>query len=520
MLLEWWHFTRGNAPELLDQVVQHLYLTALSVVLACAISLPVALALARQPRAARLFLASTSVVQTIPSLAILGFLIPFVDIGVVPAVIVLVLYALLPIARNAVTGLQEVPSAVKEAAKGMGMSPWQQLFQVELPLALPTLFAGIRTATVITVGIATLCAFIGAGGLGKFIFRGISLNNSVMILGGAIPAAILALLLDTFLAIVQRNLGVWLRVLGGLAGAGALIWFSVSLFGASSPARVRLAMPPEFHERADGFRGLQQAYQLEVEDREMQHALLYPALKNQSIDAIIGFSTDGEINTFDLSVLEDDKRYFPPYEVCPVIREEAFLQYPTVVKALNRLHNQLNDSLMAALNAEVDSRQRAADAVAREFAAKLGYDTALVRSGSPDLVVGSKIFAEQYILAELFKVVIESETGLTVETLTGLGGTKICFEALRKGSIDVYPEYTGTGGLAILQPDSLLRQRLIASPDSMYHYVAQEFQRQYGLRWLKPLGANNTYAFIVRPEVARALPKPRISDWVHWSQSR
>jgi len=145
-----------------------------------------------------------STIQTVPSLALLGLLLPLVGIGAVPAIIALFLYALLPIVRNTFTGLTEVPDPVVEAAKGIGMTTRQCLMQVQLPLALPTIYAGIRTAAVINVGIATLCALIGAGGLGEFIFRGISLNNSEMVIAGALPAALLALLFDKLLALIQK----------------------------------------------------------------------------------------------------------------------------------------------------------------------------------------------------------------------------------------------------------------------------------------------------------------------------
>ena len=142
--------------------------------------------------------------QTIPSVALLGFLLPLLGIGVVPAIVALFLYALLPIVRNTSTGIEEVDEFVREAARGMGMSDIQILTKVELPLAVPVIFAGIRTATVINVGVATLCALIASGGLGEFIFRGIALNNVNMILAGAIPAAMLAMFFDFVLGILQK----------------------------------------------------------------------------------------------------------------------------------------------------------------------------------------------------------------------------------------------------------------------------------------------------------------------------
>jgi osmoprotectant transport system permease protein len=145
-------------------------------------------------------------VQTIPSLALFGFLIPVPWIGGVgasTAIVALALYALLPILRNTCTGIEEVDAAVIESARGMGMTPGQVLWQVELPLAAPVLLAGIRVATVLCIGVTTIAAAIGAGGLGVFIFRGVSMVNNQVILAGAIPAALLAVLADTALGVLQ-----------------------------------------------------------------------------------------------------------------------------------------------------------------------------------------------------------------------------------------------------------------------------------------------------------------------------
>jgi osmoprotectant transport system permease protein len=148
--------------------------------------------------------------QTIPSVALLGFLIPLFGIGTKPAIVALFLYSLLPIVRNTYTGIEQVDPAAIEAARGMGMRDRQILFRVTIPQALPVVMAGLRTATVSCVGIATLAALIGAGGLGTFIFRGISMLNTPMVLAGAIPAAVLALTLDGLLALVAR----WITPVG------------------------------------------------------------------------------------------------------------------------------------------------------------------------------------------------------------------------------------------------------------------------------------------------------------------
>lgn len=173
-----------------------LWLTLLPVGIAVAVALPLAVAVRHRPWARSVALGLSSVVQTIPSLAMLAFLLPVFGIGKVPAVIALTLYAILPILQNASIALRDLPEDVLEAADGMGFSPRQRLTLVELPLVLPVVFGGIRTATVICVGVATLSTFIGAGGLGDFINRGIALNRTSLLLLGAGAAAALALILD------------------------------------------------------------------------------------------------------------------------------------------------------------------------------------------------------------------------------------------------------------------------------------------------------------------------------------
>lgn len=197
-------FWQAQAGKLGQQTIQHIGLTAASLLLAVLIGVPLGLLLTRRPRLAPAVLGFTGVLQTIPSIALLGFLIPAMGIGPVPAIFALFLYSLLPIIRNTLAGVQGVSPAVVEAARGLGLNDGQVLRRVELPLALPVLFAGVRTATVINVGVATLAAYIAAGGLGEFIFGGIALNNPAMILAGAIPAAGLALLFDAALAGLQR----------------------------------------------------------------------------------------------------------------------------------------------------------------------------------------------------------------------------------------------------------------------------------------------------------------------------
>lgn len=194
-------------PQLQARLIEHLMLlTLLPVALAVAIGVPLGLLAVRRPGLRTLALGAANVVQTIPSLAMLAFLLPLLGIGKRPAIVALTLYAVLPILQNTLVGILGVPRAVKDAADGMGFSAWQRLRWVELPLAAPVILGGIRTAAVICVGIATLSAFIGAGGLGDFINRGLALNRAPLLLIGAGTAAVLALFLDFALETLNLRL--------------------------------------------------------------------------------------------------------------------------------------------------------------------------------------------------------------------------------------------------------------------------------------------------------------------------
>jgi osmoprotectant transport system permease protein len=189
--------------------LEHLWLVATSTLLAAAIGLPLGILLTRWPRLNRPVLGGANVIQTIPSLALFGFLMPVPWLGERAdrlAITALTAYALLPIIRNTYAGITGVDPGVREAARGLGMTNAQLLFQVELPLALGVILAGVRVATVITIGVATIAAAIGAGGLGEFIFRGVAMVNNQLILAGAVPAALLALLADVGLGFIEKAL--------------------------------------------------------------------------------------------------------------------------------------------------------------------------------------------------------------------------------------------------------------------------------------------------------------------------
>ena len=201
-------FYAAHAGELWLLVRQHLSLVVISTGVAIAIGLPLGILVSRRPTWQRPVLGLANIFQTIPSLALFGLLIPVFGIGAWTAITALVVYALLPIVRNTYAGITGIDPAVREAGRGMGMTNGELLRYVELPLAAGVILAGVRVATVVSVGVATIAAAIGAGGLGVYIFRGVAMVDDTLILAGALPAALLALLLDALLGLAERRL-VW-----------------------------------------------------------------------------------------------------------------------------------------------------------------------------------------------------------------------------------------------------------------------------------------------------------------------
>src|ERR1700720_779620 len=204
-----WQFMLQNHTEVLELTLEHLWLVGISTLLAVLIGIPLGILITRWPKLNKPILGGANVIQTIPSLALFGFLLPAPWIGARAdrlAILALTLYALLPLIRNTYAGIKGVDPAVVEAGRGMGLTDRQLLFQVELPLALSVILSGVRVAVVVSVGLATIAAAIGAGGLGELIFRGLAMVNNQLILAGAIPAAVLALSADFGLAWLEKRL--------------------------------------------------------------------------------------------------------------------------------------------------------------------------------------------------------------------------------------------------------------------------------------------------------------------------
>jgi osmoprotectant transport system permease protein len=507
---DWFELLRGQRWALLEATAAHLDLVGEAILIAVALGVPLGILASRSRGAERSILGLANVLQTIPSLALLGVLLILFQgrIGKPPALAALVVYSLLPIIKNTILGLKGVDRGVAEAALGMGMTPWQRLTLVELPLAVPVLLGGVRVAAVASVGMATIAAAIGAKGLGSYIFRGISLSDPRLILLGSVPAALLALACDAALGELEHRLdptkarksglrdrlaiaatlalvalglyGAWGEmgsaprsgtiVIGSKDSAepvilghmladlveahtplkadrrlnlgGSLICFNALKQGGLDayveytgtvlttilkrppeydPAKVRglvdlglagdgiTTLPPlgfensfailmrrgqaeslgirkvsdlarhagtlragfgpEFMNRADGYPGLVRAYGIEfaIAPREMDRNLLYQAVSQGSIDVAAGDATDGRVASLDLVQLEDDRRYFPPYEAVALVRSKALDDHPRLREVLVRLSGKIDAATMRRLNHEVDGKKRDPAEVAREF---------------------------------------------------------------------------------------------------------------------------------------------------------
>lgn len=200
------NFLNNNGTELLFKVWEHIYISLIAATLGIIVAVPLGILLTRIPTFANLVMGVLSIVQTFPSFAILAFLIPLFGIGKVPAIIALFIYSVLPILRNTYIGVSGVNHGLLEAGRAMGMTGWQRVIQVELPLAIPVIMSGIRISTVYLIGWATLASFIGGGGLGDYIFSGLNLYLTEFIIAGAVPVTILALLTDLLLGKVESAL--------------------------------------------------------------------------------------------------------------------------------------------------------------------------------------------------------------------------------------------------------------------------------------------------------------------------
>lgn len=483
--------------EWLIALVEHLQISALAIIIAIVISVPLGIVLSNSKKIKEAMLQVTGIFQTIPSLALLGLFIPFMGIGKVPAVTALVIYAIFPIFQSTVTGLAEIDPSIEEAATAFGMTRWEKITKFQFALAMPIMMSGIRTASVLVIGTATLAALVGAGGLGSFILLGIDRNNSSLILIGAISSALLAILFSlilnffkhksprtNFLALLLVSVLLVVSVLpsshnpmnrlvvAGKLGAepeilinmyklliedetdinvevkpnfgktnflyGALKGGSIDVYTEysgtiiqsllSTPEKmlsndpetvyelardriyqqdnlvflrptafqdtyalavkpefakahnlknisdlanvgqpIRAAFSLEFNDRPDGNKGLKSLYGLNLDVAITDPALRYQAIANDQVDLIEVYSTDSQLITQNLQLLNDDKFLFPPYQAAPLLRQDTLDKYPQIEPILNKLANQITTEEMTEMNYQVDVEQQPAAKVAREY---------------------------------------------------------------------------------------------------------------------------------------------------------
>ncbi|RRD40015.1 ABC transporter permease/substrate-binding protein [Leptotrichia sp. OH3620_COT-345] len=488
--------------ELFKALGEHIQISFLSLVIALIIAVPLGIYLSYHKKVAEIVIGITAVLQTVPSLALLGLLIPFVGIGTTPAIIALVIYALLPILRNTYTGIGGVDPVYLLASKAMGMNKFQQLFKVQLPLAMPVIMAGIRTATVLIIGTATLASLIGAGGLGNLILLGLDRNNNSLILLGAIPAAFLAVLFDYILKkmekqnwkkilicffviiglffgidagkdkimrkdklviagklgtepeiliniykiLIQENMNIDVELKSGFGktsfvfnalkageidiypeftgtavftfleeqpvsnGAKAvynqakeglmkkygMVFLSSMKFNNTYALavprkfaeennlmkisdlekvkdKIKAGFTREFNDREDGYKGMKKLYGFELPDiKELEPKLRYIAVQSGDINLIDAYSTDSELEKYDLSVLEDDRNLFPPYQGAPLLKEKTLKKYPQLEEVLGKLKDRITDAEMRKMNYEVGVNNKRAEDVAKEYLKKSG----------------------------------------------------------------------------------------------------------------------------------------------------
>jgi osmoprotectant transport system permease protein len=379
--------------------------------------------------------------------------------------------------------------------------------------------AGIRTASVINVGVATLSAFIAAGGLGKYILQGIQLNNTNMILAGAIPASLLALFFDAILGRVQKSSLKVIRWFSIFLLGGTLLYLLISGLQKlnSEPTSKDLlgGFPSEFVYREDGLKDLFKTYDFQIDYVEMEIGLMYRALANKEVDVVSGFSTDGRIKAYNLKTLEDNRNYFPPYEAAPVARKAIITQYPEIKESLAQLKDQISNEEMMDMNFKVDEKKMQPEEVALDFLQTKGLvprerKQKVNRRGV--IKIGSKAFTENYILAHIFKLIIEANTNLKVEMKLGFGGTKLLMDAMKNDEIDIYPEYTGTALLLLLETEKAERKDLISNPNRVYEFVKKESKNQFQFEWLPTLGFNNTFVILMRSEQAEELNLQSVDD--------
>ncbi len=509
-ITNFFNFFIERLPEVHSALIQHIKISGMAVALAIIVGVPTGIAITKSEKLSKVILSIAGIFQTIPSLALFGLIIPFLGIGIKPAIFVLFLYSLLPIITNTYIGIKNVDQSTIQAAVGMGMTNLQVLLKVKLPIAISVIMGGIRISAVANIGTATIAALIGAGGLGELIFRGISTSNNLLVLTGAIPTALLAFVVNYVLGvfevcltptgmltdrnskkknlIIMRILLILFILLGARSAYKKFITvekptiivghknyteqrilgkmmeilieentdYEVNLieFGATNiimeaiqsseidlypeytgtiyaavlnqkgitdPKMVRdiikeaynreygldildhmgfqntyafavtqdakdkynlktiedlrkvdenlvLSGPHEFMEREDGLLGIRKAYNLKFKDiLSMDQGLVITSLISDKVEIAVVYSTDGLIAKHNLVLLEDNRNFFPPYEVVVTLRKGYDQEKPDVIAAVNKLYLALTEDDMQLLNLEAVEGKTTLDQSVRTF---------------------------------------------------------------------------------------------------------------------------------------------------------
>lgn len=375
-------FVSENIGQIGSLTLEHIKLTFIAVLVSILVGVPLGILISYVKKLSKPILGVANIIQAVPSLALLGLSIPLLGIGELPSVVMVVIYSLLPIIKNTYTGLENIDPLTLEAARGIGLTKPQRLFKIRLPIALPVIMAGVRISAVTAVGLMTMAAFIGAGGLGYMIFSGIRTVDNAQILAGAIPACLLALFVDWIIGMIEK-----------------------------------LVTPISLQK---DFKG---NYEQIKKSRRTKKIILgaFAAI----IVAIIGFN-----------------------------------------------------AISGAVN----------------------------KNSGDTIVVASKDYTEQIVLMNLYSDIIEDRTDLNVVRKENLGGTQVCLEAIQRGEIDMYIDYTGTQFMSILKHDTN------NDTNEVYEICKKEMKEKYGLDILEQTVFDNTYTLAMKPEVAEEYGLEKISD--------
>jgi osmoprotectant transport system permease protein len=278
---------------------------------------------------------------------------------------------------------------------------------------------------------------------------------------------------------------------------------------------IRPGFNHEFMTRADGYDAVKRTYGFEFDTKPivMDTSQMYEACHNGEVDVICGFSTDGLIDAYDLKILVDDQRAWPPYDACPLVRQDALAEHPEIREVLDDLGGKIDVATMQGLNLRVTKYggSESYKKVARDFLVSSGLIEENAQPGSGQagtISVGSKEFDEQKILGHMLAILLETRTDLQVERNIPLGGSTVAFDALLNGDIDMYVEYTGTGAVSILKNDQMAK----AGSEEVYEYVTEQFPQRYNLVWMKPLGFANRYTLTMRKDHMEKFDIETISD--------